>query len=215
MAVKKYSLKKDGDKYLSANFQVREFRCKDGSDEILIDEKLVKLLQKLRDKFGKISISSAYRNPTHNRRVGGVSNSQHLYGLAADITLADNSKLEEAAKYAEKIGFTGIGLDNKYQMFIHVDTRKNKSFFRYRANGSTYSVSSFLNYPTLRKGSEGEHVKTLQSKLKKLGYKGSNGKDITVDGDFGANTEYALKNFQKAKGLTADGVCGAKTWAKL
>lgn len=215
MSVKTYSLKKDGNKKLSENFTVKEFKCNDGSDKILIDEKLATLLQKMRDKFGPVRISSAYRNPTYNKRVGGVSNSQHLYGLAADITLNDNSKLEEAAKYAEKIGFTGIGLDNKYKMFIHLDTRSNKSFFRYTANGGTYSVNSFLNLPTLKKGSKGEYVKTLQEKLNKLGYKGSNGKIIVADGDFGANTEYALKAFQKAKGLTADGICGAKTWAKL
>lgn len=213
MSVKTYSLKKDGNKSLTTNFKVREFRCRDGSDEILIDEKLARLLQKMRDKFGVINISSAYRTKSYNAKVGGVANSQHLYGLAADITLKDNSKLLEAAKYAEKIGFTGIGLDNKYKMFIHLDTRKNKSFFRYNANGSTYSVGSF--FTTVKRGSKGEDVKELQAKLKKLGYKGSDGKALTADGIFGANTEYALKNFQKDNGLTSDGIAGAKTWAKI
>lgn len=213
MAVKTYSLKKHGNIKLSENFKVREFRCKDGTDKILIDEKLAKLLQKMCDKFGAISISSAYRTVSHNRKVGGVANSQHLYGLAADITIEDNSRLLEAARYAEKIGFTGIGLDDKYQNFIHVDTRAKKSFFRYRSNGSTYSVSSF--FTTVKLGSKGDAVKTLQTKLKKLGYKGKDGKELTCDGSFGANTEYALKNFQKKKGLVADGVAGPKTWAKL
>ncbi len=211
MSVKTYSLKKDGNKKLSENFLVKEFRSRDGADEILIDEKLATLLQKMRDKFGVINISSAYRTATHNKKVGGVSNSQHLYGLAADITISDSSRLLEAAQYAEKIGFTGIGLDNKYQMFIHVDTRKNKSFFRYNANGSTYSVSSF--FTTVKKGSKGDAVKTLQTKLKKLGYKGADGAELSTDGVFGANTEYALKNYQKKKGLSADGIAGAKTWA--
>ena len=213
MAVKTYSLKKDGDLKLSKNFKVKEFRCKDGSDKILIEEKLVTLLQKMRDKFGEINISSAYRTATYNRKAGGVSNSQHLYGLAADITIKDNSRLLEAAQYAEKIGFTGVGLDNKYQKFLHLDTRKNKSFFRYRANGTTYSVSSF--FTTVKLGSKDDAVKLLQTKLKKLGYKGKDGKDLVCDGDFGANTEYALKNFQKKKSLVADGIAGPKTWAKL
>lgn len=211
MSVKTYSLKKDGNKKLSENFLVREFRSRDGADKILIEEKLATLLQKMRDKFGVINISSAYRTATYNKKVGGVSNSQHLYGLAADITISDSSRLLEAAQYAEKIGFTGIGLDNKYQMFIHVDTRKNKSFFRYNANGSTYSVSSF--FTTVKKGSKGDAVKTLQTKLKKLGYKGADGTELSTDGVFGANTEYALKNYQKKKGLSADGIAGAKTWA--
>ena len=213
MAVKTYSFAKDRNVQLSENFKVYEFRCRDGSDKILIDDKLVELLQKMRDKFGKVSISSAYRNPTYNRKVGGVSNSQHLYGLAADIVIEDDSRLLEAAQYAESIGFGGIGLDDKYQMFLHLDTRKNKSCFRYRKDGSTYSVSSF--FTTVKLGSKGDAVKTLQTKLKKLGYKGKDGKELSCDGAFGANTDFALRAFQKAKGLTADGIAGPKTWAVL
>ncbi len=213
MAVKTYSLKKDGEKNLSPNFKVKEFRSRDGADKILIEDKLVTLLQKLRDKFGPISISSAYRTATYNKKVGGVSGSQHLYGLAADITIEDNSRLLEAAQYAEKIGFKGVGLDDKYEKFLHLDTRKNKSFFRYRANGTTYSVGSF--FTTVKLGSKGDAVKLLQTKLKKLGYKDSRGNELSTDGVFGANTEYALKNFQKKKSLVADGIVGPKTWAKL
>ncbi len=213
MSVKTYSLKKDADKKLSENFKVREFRSRDGTDKILVDEKLVKFLQKLRDKFGVINISSAYRTASYNRKVGGVANSQHLYGLAADVTLKDNSKLLEAARYAEKIGFTGIGLDDKYENFIHLDTRKKKSFFRYNANGITYSVSSF--FTTVRTGSCGDDVKLLQSRLKSLGYKDSSGRELVADGVFGKNTEYALKNFQKKMSIVTDGIAGPKTWAKL
>ena len=213
MAVKTYSLKADGAKKLSENFAVREFRSRDGSDKILIDEKLVSLLQKMRDKFGVINISSAYRTASYNRKVGGVANSQHLYGLAADVTISDNSRLNEAAQYAEKIGFKGVGLDDKYQKFLHLDTRKSKSFFRYRSDGSTYSVNSF--FVTVKIGSKGKEVKILQEKLRKLGYKDSSGKELICDGIFGKNTEYALKNFQKKMSLVTDGVAGPKTWSKL
>lgn len=213
MAVKTYSLKKDGNKKLSENFKVREFRCHDGTDEILIDEKLVTLLQKMRNKLGVINISSAYRTKNYNKKVGGVSNSQHVYGCAADITLKNNSALTEAAQYAEKIGFSGIGLDNKYQMFLHLDTRKSKSYFRYNSDGSTYSVGSF--FVTLKKGSKGKDVKTLQTMLKKAGFTGKNGDELTIDSVFGSDTEYALISFQKSKELTPDGIAGPKTWAKL
>lgn len=213
MAVKTYSLKNDGAKKLSENFKVKEFRSRDGADKILIDEKLVSLLQKMRDRFGIINISSAYRTAAYNKKVGGVAKSQHLYGLAADVTVSDNSELLEAAQYAEKIGFKGVGLDDKYQKFLHLDTRKNKSFFRYRSNGSTYSVNSF--FATVKVGSKGEEVKLLQEKLRKLGYKDSSGKDLICDGVFGKNTEYALKKFQKKMSLVTDGVAGPKTWSKL
>ena len=40
MDVKVYSLAADGDKYLTPHFQVKEFRCRDGSDVVLIHEQL-------------------------------------------------------------------------------------------------------------------------------------------------------------------------------
>lgn len=62
----------------------------------------------------------------------------------------------------------------------------------------------------LKKGMTGEDVKTLQNRLKTLGfYSGS------VDGDFGSMTEAAVKAFQTAKGLLADGIAGPITLAAL
>ena len=86
MAINAYSLAKDGGKKLSANFTVKEFRCKDGTDPIFIDDALVKLLQNIRDHFGKaVTITSAYRTAAHNKAVKGATYSQHCYGMAADI----------------------------------------------------------------------------------------------------------------------------------
>lgn len=45
MSVITYSLKTDGSKNLSTNFKIKEFACKDGSDTVLIDSDLVKVLQ--------------------------------------------------------------------------------------------------------------------------------------------------------------------------
>jgi hypothetical protein len=58
--------------------------------------------------------------------------------------------------------------------------------------------------PTLRKGSSGEYVKLLQSKL------GMTGNEI--DGDFGNQTETMLKVAQAAHHLTVDGVAGPMSW---
>lgn len=66
--------------------------------------------------------------------------------------------------------------------------------------------------PVLRRGNKGEDVKTLQKLLVEKGYSvGSCG----IDGDFGAATQKAVKQFQKDNKLTADGVVGQKTWAAL
>lgn len=66
--------------------------------------------------------------------------------------------------------------------------------------------------PTLKRGSKGQAVKDLQTKLVSLGYNiGSYG----IDGDFGKATEAAVKQFQRDHNLTADGIVGPKTYAAL
>ena len=139
MSVNKYNLLNDRNRKLSANFTVKEFACKDGNVAVLIDDKLVDGLQKIRTHFGKpIHINSAYRTPAHNKAVGGSPNSQHLQGKAADIVIAGVSPLT-VAQYAESIGMGGIGL---YDGFTHVDSRDNKSKWDYRGGGKK-NVTSF------------------------------------------------------------------------
>ncbi|MBQ5716680.1 MAG: peptidoglycan-binding protein [Clostridia bacterium] len=65
---------------------------------------------------------------------------------------------------------------------------------------------------TLKKGCEGDNVKALQTLLIGYGYDcGKHG----ADGDFGADTDRAVRVFQKGAGLTVDGVVGKNTWTKL
>lgn len=72
-----------------------------------------------------------------------------------------------------------------------------------------------LTVNVLRPGSAGEQVKTVQRILYAMGYKGSNGKAVAVDGDYGENTAFAVKTFQKKRNLEADGIVGEKTWGVL
>ena len=67
----------------------------------------------------------------------------------------------------------------------------------------------------LRHGSKGEEVKTLQRLLNAFGYKGKDTKVLAVDGDFRGNTEYALRSYQKAQGLSVDGICGKNSWNSI
>lgn len=125
-SVKAYSKAKDGTKALSANFKVREFACKDGSDVIFISNGLVQVLQAIRSHFGKaVTINSAYRTPAYNKKVGGETYSQHQYGTAADIVVSGVSPKDVAAYAETLLPYTGgIGI---YSTFTHVDVRAMKS----------------------------------------------------------------------------------------
>lgn len=210
---------------LSKNFNSYEFRCGLGApcscSTILIDDKLVEYLQKIRDHFGKtITITSAYRCPSYNKSIGGAIGSYHSKGQAADIVV-NGVKPAEVAKYAESIGIKGIGLyeSSKDGFFVHIDTRTAKSFwygqaqaYRSTFGGSANSGSATkvvynkisVNLPTIMTGSKGERVRLLQLLL-----------NISIDGDFGGNTENAVKAFQKKNNLKQDGVVGKDTWEKL
>lgn len=58
-------------------------------------------------------------------------------------------------------------------------------------------------------------VKRVQLCLNEMGHTGADGKPLTVDGDYGANTEAAVKKLQAAHSITADGRMTAKTWRAL
>ena len=124
--IREYSVKRDGDKKVSAHFRVREFASKDGYDKVLIDDDLIALLENIRSASGgAVTLNSAYRSPEHNKAVGGVSNSQHTKGTAADIVVdgADPLTVGQIAEhFLDDHG--GIGV---YTTFTHVDTRKTRS----------------------------------------------------------------------------------------
>ena len=110
----------EGDIRLAANFKVKEFACKDGSNVVLIDSALVEILQKMRIFLKRpIIITSGYRTESYNKKVNGAKDSYHCKGMAADIRVdgIDNSMLSCCAMLC---GATGIGI---YKDFIHVDTR--------------------------------------------------------------------------------------------
>ena len=125
-AVQVYSKAKNGNQKLSANFKVKEFACKDGSDPIFISTELVEVLQGIRDHFGKaVTITSAYRTPTHNQKEKGATYSQHLYGMAADIKIK-GVKPKDIAAYAETLLVNGGGI-GIYSTFVHIDVRKSSA----------------------------------------------------------------------------------------
>ena len=119
---------------LTKNFDTHEFESKDGlsTPKNLMPniQELADNLQVLRDNFGlPISINSGYRSPSHNRSIGGVKNSQHVQGKAADITVSGKSPKEvhqaiENLIAEGKMKQGGLGL---YSTFVHYDIRGTKA----------------------------------------------------------------------------------------
>ena len=67
----------------------------------------------------------------------------------------------------------------------------------------------------VRNGSKGADTNLLQRLLDQAGFKGSDGNRLTIDGDCGPNTVYAIKQYQAKMGLEVDGDCGPKTWKAI
>lgn len=129
--VKVYDNATEGSVKVATNFAVREFACKDGSRMVIVNQKLPEYLQKARDHFGKpMIITSGYRTTVHNIKVGGVSNSQHIFGNAADVYIPGVPVLELYNYFCEIAGNScGVGI---YDTFVHFDVRSVKSRFDYR-----------------------------------------------------------------------------------
>lgn len=82
-----------------------------------------KILQPIRDKFGKpIRVSSGYRCSALNKAVGGVITSQHIKGEAADIICEDKKKLWDLIIGMIKAGEIEVGqlIDEKGLSWIHI-----------------------------------------------------------------------------------------------
>lgn len=118
------------DFYISKNFKLREFECKDGSQLVKIDSQLVAQLQCVRDKCKQpLIITSAYRSVSHNKFVGGSSDSQHLYGKAVDVRTPKGMTVDQFAKLGKECGFKGVG---KYTWGCHFDVRTTLTEWDYR-----------------------------------------------------------------------------------
>ena len=86
---------------------------------------LLKMIDKVRELYGKpITVTSGFRTESHNEKVGGVSSSSHLKGLAIDVACVTSKDRFEMLTALLEVGFNRIGIAST---FIHVDIDKNKS----------------------------------------------------------------------------------------
>lgn len=124
---------------VSENFDSSEFTCKCGEcDGGGVKWLLIRNLETLREVVGRpIKVTSGYRCSEHNRKVGGVTDSFHTKGLAADIVCEGLSTDELAAKASKVFNLGGVGYYPK-EGFVHVDVRGARA--RWTKQGGKYEA---------------------------------------------------------------------------
>lgn len=213
---------------LSEHFRLGEFYDPENYSDVIdvakapkvkatdIDKRIINVLEGLRERYRKmwpgaviiIRPHGGYRPDPLNGLVGGASGSQHRVGNAADfyVQLPDRTRADAAtlAVYAEKfmadMGYKGgVGMYDADDDYIHVDARgKNVAWYdSYSSAGCPGQGGRPVIY---KKGQKGAGVVLIQRYL-----------GISADGKFGADTERAVKDFQRKHGLKADGVFGRDT----
>jgi peptidoglycan hydrolase-like protein with peptidoglycan-binding domain len=153
-------------------------------------------------------------NPKHIE--GSSVWSNHAWGGALDLNAPNHpmgktntfssAKQKAIDKLLARYSYKGTrllrsGKDYKTRRDdMHIEINVTRAVALAAVAAMTYKAGS----RTLIKGMSGADVQVMQKKI-----------GIKVDGLFGSDTEAALKKWQKAKGLTADGMCGKLTWAKI
>ncbi len=113
------------DAQISKNFRLSEFRPgRHSYDLIRLSPELVEALEDIRERAGRpVTVTSGYRPPAYNAEVGGVPNSAHINGTAADIYVDGLSTDQLHTICDQVIGHRGgVGYYPR-QGFVHVDVR--------------------------------------------------------------------------------------------
>ena len=112
--------------YEAKYFSLSEFDSPDlPHSGINMDSSFLQMLDTARDKAGiPFKITSGYRTESHNAKVGGVSNSSHLRGYAADVAVSNGGERWIIIDSLIKAGFNRIGVAKG---FIHVDNDPDQS----------------------------------------------------------------------------------------
>jgi uncharacterized protein YcbK (DUF882 family) len=119
---------------LSENFNLSEFASKDGAefpqDVINNITRLAAALQVIRNELkARITITSGYRSPAHNRAIKGAENSTHVRGLAADFRVQGMTPVHVAAVIERLISENKIpqGGLKAYSSWVHYDIRGTRA----------------------------------------------------------------------------------------
>lgn len=161
------------DTQLSNHFKLSEFVCKCGkcngaNPSTTLLRKLELLHSGLNCKY--ILVTSGYRCPEYSVKVGGYMTDAHTKNIAADVICYAQSgaiiPVETVAAYAEKIGFTGIGLMNGGA--IHLDVRDDTNYYNNHWFGDERTGENVKTFQTYKPIETNETLVTIGDKKYKL-----------------------------------------------
>ena len=158
MAIKEAYLSQLGRNYkVSDHFTLGEIASRDGADKVLYDTDLLDMWENVRFLLGGDGVcalkpNSWYRTPAHNRAQGGASNSQHIYGTAADMVVYQNGKIVDARLICcllQDLGFPGVAYISPRA--VHSDNRASGTYRGDERKGYRDNVEDFYEYFGIKK----------------------------------------------------------------
>ena len=177
---------------------VSEFRGSSQSPTLWTTKRTMQSWNSTRYLYGRpIPVGFAFKRPWEG---GHGTQSQHYAGVAFDVgqrlTNTQRNALRQSAinsglwSYVEPASLTPT--------WVHFDKRFGKP------------ACGTAGYMQLKQGSISNYVLIAQDDLNTLGYRTGG-----LDGIFGEQTKNAVINYQKSRGLAADGIVGCNTWRSL
>ena len=112
------------------NFEADEFRCRCGCGAVEMDFGFVHILQRIRDEFGPMKITSGYRCPKHRIEAAKSSPGPHSTGKAADILVSGKRALNLLRIALTHDAIQGVGVNQRGPhngRFCHLDIVTEKS----------------------------------------------------------------------------------------
>lgn len=177
---------------------VNEFRGSSRANTLWTTRRAMEAFNVTRRAWGRpIYVGFAFKRIWEG---GHAAMSQHYAGVSFDVGQnLDSATRDQLRNTAADTGvWTYVEPAYLTPTWVHFDAR------------ATPPACVAGGYPLVRQGSVNNYVLTLQDALNALGYTGSG-----LDGIFGGGTRNAVISFQRAEGLSADGIVGCQTWERL
>lgn len=182
----------------NGTLKVREFRGSSKSNTLWTTKNTMRAWNSTRYIYGRgIPVGYAFRRSWEG---GHGLQSQHYAGVAFDVgqTLSNTQRKAIRNAAVSSGAWTYIEPASLTPTWVHFDRR-----------ALNYACPTG-GYPLIKQGSRSVYVLVAQDGLNTLGYKTGG-----LDGIFGTQTKNAVINYQKRRGLSADGIVGCNTWRSL